>query len=301
MLKIAFFGLPLAALLLDRDGHELVYAGLCRKGAIGERRLRAKLGARVAKVPRLDGKLNDKLAALAPDLLVSWYWTNKLPETFLKLAPLGTVGVHPSLLPRHRGPDPTFWTLLRGDAVTGVTAHRLERDYDTGAMLGSRTLEVAPHWNSWTLAKKLDRPSLALLRDVVMAFARGDAPREIAQDPAFATEAPSPTEEELRLDFRRPAEELLRLVRAASPFPGAWFQLEDEIVVVTRAAVEVGLPRALEPANAYVHRGRAVVRTADFGLVLLAGRLVGDDQEIDLDEGQLANLVARLSEGPRLA
>src|SRR5688572_1441799 len=79
--RIAFVGLPLAALLLARDGHEIVWAGICRKDAIGSRRLVRALGkSKVIFVPDL---ANEKhVAAIKnakPDLLVSWFWTKKIP------------------------------------------------------------------------------------------------------------------------------------------------------------------------------------------------------------------------------
>lgn len=302
-MRIAFFGLPLAALLLHADGHEIVYAGICRKGALGTRRLRRTLDDRVAIVPKLtDPAVVARIEAARPELLVSWFWTKRIPERLLRAAPLGTVGVHPSLLPRHRGPDPYFWTIAAGDAEAGVTAHRLERDYDTGAMLGQRAIAVDPEWSAWTLAKKLDRPSLALLRDVAFAFARGAAPTEVAQDETRATLAPSPSEDELRLDVqKKTAAELARLVRAASPFPGAYLDIEGEIVVVTRARVEPSVPKALVPGEVATVNGRAVVRAADTGLALLSGRLVGDDDERELSEAEMAALVARLSRAAALA
>jgi len=301
--RIAFFGLPLAALLLAADGHELVYAGICRKNALGTRRLIRTLGDRVAIVPRLtDAAVAARIEATRPDLLVSWFWTKRIPDRLLRLPPLGTVGVHPSLLPRHRGPDPYFWTIFEGDAEAGVTAHRLERDYDTGAMLGKRAIAVDPSWTAWTLAKKLDRPSLRLLRDVVGAFAEGRPPEESRQDESRATSAPSPSEDALRLDpAQKTAESPARLVRAASPYPGAYLHLEGEVVVVTRASVAPNVPRALVPGEAATVNGRAVVRAADTGLALLSGRLVGDDEERELSEAEMASLVARLSRDAALA
>jgi methionyl-tRNA formyltransferase len=310
LLRLAFFGLPLAALLLRADGHDLVYAGICRKEAPGTRRLLRAFGPeRVAIMPRLgDRRVVDAVRAARPDLLVSWFWTKKIPEAILGVAPLGTVGVHPSLLPRHRGPDPCFWTIREGDRVAGVTAHRLEREYDTGAILGQRSIEVDAAWNAWTLAKQLDRPSLALLRETVSAFARGTPPAERAQERGNeqATFAPMPSDDDLELDVRREgAAALERLVRAAAPFPGAWLELGDDVVVVTEACVDASVPRALAPGEAAVVGERAVVRTSDTGLALLRGRLVGDDGETELDAKGLAELVqrlsGRLSGGPALA
>ncbi|MEO7111962.1 MAG: formyltransferase family protein, partial [Polyangiaceae bacterium] len=177
-MKIAFFGLPLAALLLDADGHDLVYAGICRRSVIGARRLKKRLGARVSIVPNLaDEKVSQKIRRAKPDLLVSWFWTKKIPKSILQIAPLGAIGIHPSLLPRHRGPDPYFWAIDSGDKKTGVTAHYLDEQYDTGKILARRELAIDPKWNGWMLAKHLDRPSLVLLRQIVRDFAAGKIPK----------------------------------------------------------------------------------------------------------------------------
>ncbi len=296
-MRIAFVGLPLAALLLLEDGHEIVWAGICRRGALGTRRLRARLGARrLAVVPDLAARI-DEVKALAPDLVVSWFWTKKVPRGFRETARFGAFGVHPSLLPRHRGPDPYFWAIARGDAETGVTAHELEDEYDTGALLGTKRLPIDPAWNAWTLAKKLDRPSLALLREVTAAFARGERPVAVPQDEAAATEAPAPSDDDLELRWNEPAAAVVRRVRAASPWPGAFTEIASRVVTLTRARVTDDVPRAIEPGEAFVRPdGVLVVRARDRGVELLSGRVTPDaeredDDEIELGTADLAALV----------
>jgi methionyl-tRNA formyltransferase len=300
-MRIAFVGLPLAALLLHADGHEIVWAGICRRGAIGTRRLRARLGARaVAIVPDL-AKRVDEVRALEPDLVVSWFWTKKVPRAFRETARVGAFGVHPSLLPRHRGPDPYFWAIDAGDEETGVTAHELEDEYDTGALLGTKRLGIDPSWNAWTLAKRLDRPSLALLREITAAYARGERPRAIPQDESRATEAPAPTDEELELRWTDDAAAVVRRVRAASPWPGAFTEIAGEVVTLTRARATSDVPRAIGPGEAVVRPdGIAVVRARDAGVELLAGRVAPeeageDEDEIELDAAGLAALVRKAS------
>ena len=295
-MRIAFFGLPLAALLLHADGHEIVYAGICRREALGVRRLCKLLGRRVQMVPSsTDAATRQRVRAAKPELLVSWFWTTKLPKALIRVAPLGAVGVHPSLLPRHRGPDPYFWAIERGDAVTGVTAHVLDDEYDTGAILAQRELAVDPAWSAWTLAKKLDRPSLALLRDVVGSFARGTAPSPRRQGEAKATLAPAPGDALLELRWDRPAERVARRVRAASPWPGAFTQIGEVTVALVRVRVTNEFPRALHPGEAAVRSdGTAVVRAQDAALELLEGRLEEGDQTLDREA--LAELVRQSSQ-----
>lgn len=288
-MRIAFFGLPLAALCLLADGHDLAFAALSRKGLPGTRRLRRALGDRVWLTPRVDRAFASRVVGC--DLVVSWFWTKKLPVEVVRAAPLGGFGVHPSLLPRWRGPDPTFWAIDNGDEVTGVTAHRLDAEYDTGAMLGARTLPIDPRWDAWQLARALDRPSLALLREVALAFARGAPPPDEAQDERRVTLAPAPTEEQLEIDWRRPAEAIARRVRAAGPHPGAWTFIGEEAVVLTRVEV-VERPKALESGEATVVGDVAVVACQEGALALLAGRRVDEqDQEHPLQVSDLVALV----------
>ncbi len=287
--RIAYFGLPLGALLLAHDGHRIVYAGACRQ-APGLRRLTTRVAPQRTHLrPDLTSASTlSKVRAAAPDVVVSWFWTTKLPAAVLAIAP--AVGVHPSLLPRHRGPDPYFWTIDGGDKETGVTAHVLDAEYDTGAILGQRRLLVDPLWNAWQLARALDRPSLHLLRDVVRAFADGQPPERRAQDERFATTAPEPSDEDLAVAWSWPAARIERRVRAAAPWPGAWTEIAGRIVTLVCVRETADFPRALEPAEAAVRKdGIAVVRAGDAALELHEGR--GEGDEI-LDADALAGIVS---------
>lgn len=295
-MRIAFVGLPLAALLLRADGHEIVWAGICRKGALGTRRLTNAIGRdNIAMVPDL-ARAAGAVRAREPDLVVSWFWTRKVPASFRSLAPLGAIGVHPSLLPRHRGPDPYFWAIDAGDSVTGVTAHVLDDEYDTGALLAKRELAIDPSWNAWTLAKRLDRPSLSLLRETVAAYARGAPPRPIAQDESLATEAAQPTDDDLEIRWTDDAAHIERRVRAASPWPGAFTEIGTAGVTLTHVRATSEHPQllaALAPGEAIVRAdGIAMVRAKDGAVELLRGRVENEDEERDLDSAALARLVS---------
>jgi methionyl-tRNA formyltransferase len=274
-LRIAFFGLPLAAVLLARDGHSIVYAGLSRPGP-GQRRLSLHVApGRTWHRPDVNATATlERVRDAAPDLLVSWFWTTRLPPAILAVAP--AIGVHPSLLPRHRGPDPYFWAIDQGDALTGVTAHELGTEYDTGAVLASRSLVIDPSWNAWRLARALDRPSLALLREVARDFARGAPPPAVPQDETRATLAPEPDDDDLAVRWSWSAARIERRVRAAAPWPGAWTEVAGRIVTLVRVRVTQAFPAALAPAEAAVRSdGIAVVRAGDDALELLEGR--GED------------------------
>jgi len=288
--RIAFFGLPLAAVLLARDGHELGYAGLVP--GIGARRVRTRLApGRTRAMPELGSEgVVAEIRAARPELLVSWFWTRPVPPGVLAIAP--AVGVHPSLLPRHRGPDPYFWAIDAGDETTGVTAHLLAEEYDTGPILAKRALRIDPRWDGWKLARALDRPSLALLREVVGAYAAGRPPPAVPQDGAEATAAPRPSEEDLAVQWSWPATHIERRVRAAAPWPGVWTEIGEEVVVLVRVRATLDFPRVLAPGEATVRAdGVAVVRAGEGAVELLQGRAEEDDRTLDAED--FASIVVR--------
>ncbi|MGC4091726.1 MAG: formyltransferase family protein [Polyangiaceae bacterium] len=258
-LRIAYFGLPLGALLLAADGHELAFAVISPIEAPGLRRVQARLAERVLLASELGDSLNEEVEAAFErqpvDLLVSWFWTRRLPATWLEAPRLGAIGVHPSLLPRHRGRNPYFWAIDAGDDETGVSVHRLEAEYDTGAILMQERLCVGER-NAWQLARALDRPSLRCLRQVARSVEHG-LPRGTPQNAAEATQAPEPEGDSLRADFAWDTARVLRRIRALSPVPGLALSLSDVAFFVTAAHPSPDFTRALAPGEAGDRPGKA--------------------------------------------
>lgn len=265
-LRIGFFGLPLAALLLRRDGHELCWAVLPPVPAPGRRRLRATLPRdSVIDLLQDDSGFEPHLESLSGatplDLIVSWFYTRRIAEAWMARARFGGIGVHPSLLPRHRGPDPYFWAIDSGDTVTGVTVHRLAAEYDTGDILMQRRLPIGAR-DAWQLARALDRPSLAALRETVRTFATQGFCAATTQEEQAATFAPEPSGDRLRVDWTWPTERVLRRIRALSPVPGLALELRGREFFVQRARAAQAFPAALLPGEAHIG-SRLILRTGD--------------------------------------
>lgn len=263
-LRIAYFGLPLGALLLRRDGHELSFIALSPVEAPGRFRLKG-LEPNLIDAEEIEEGLEERsdaaLSAARADLLISWFWTRKLPARWLETARLGAIGAHPSLLPRHRGPNPYFSAIDAGDELTGVTVHRLTAEYDTGVMLATRSISVGER-DAWQLARALDRPSLGLLRETAARFARGEAVPETAQADELATWAPEPSGELLKVDFGWTTERVLRRIRALSPTPGVALEVNGVPLFVTRAEPALDYVAALLPGEAHVSDA-LTLRTGD--------------------------------------
>lgn len=292
-MRIVFLGLPLAALSLLKAQHPIELAVLCRAHVPGTRRLIKHLGhSRVFVRPQgLDENLIKQVQSLEPDCIISWFWTKKLPIELIRSAKRLAFGVHPSLLPRWRGPDPYFWALDSGDVQTGVTAHTLEAEYDTGNILGQIKIDILPSWNAWTLARALDRPSLQLLLELTQKLAQEQMVQDQKQEEANATYAPMPDESMLAIHWAENAASIVCRIRAAAPYPGAWTFINDHALVITRAEIAIR-PTALTCGEAMIISNTVVVAAADHGVALLEGRRIDDDDhEHYVDAAAIAQLM----------
>jgi methionyl-tRNA formyltransferase len=293
--RVVYFGLPLGALVLAADGHDLVLTVLSPVAGLGRRRLLRRCSSPVVEARELEGPrghaLVEELERARPDLLVSWFWTRRLSNEWLHLAKHAAFGVHPSLLPRHRGPDPYYWAIDAGDRETGVTAHLLEEAYDTGAMLGSERLSIGER-NAWQLARALDRPSLRLLREIAARYRAGDPPVPVPQAEAEATLAPEPDAEGLRVRWDWPNARILRRIRALAPVPGLALELHGVRFRVTAARPAEHYATALEPGEAQLVMTQGVtLRTGD-GAVVVERATMGHDDERSVGAIELVRLVS---------
>lgn len=271
--RILYLGLPLGAIVLRRAGHGLDTVVLGHPDAPGGRRVRGRFAAEgtlLLERPDLeDPAVVELLASRAPDVLFSFFWPRRIPGEILSLPSLGAFGTHPSLLPRWRGPDPYFWAIRMGDRETGVTLHRLDESYDTGDIIERVVVPISPDHTSWTLARALDRPALALLCRAADRLGRGERLEGEPQAESGVSYAPLPDEEELAIDWGDPASEIVRLVRAAAPEPAARARLgEHEVDVLAAHVAREPPPRALVQAEAYRSREGVVVVAGEGGVVL---------------------------------
>ena len=157
-----------------------------------------------------------------------------LPQAALDIPRLGCVNIHASLLPRWRGAAPIQRAILAGDSETGVTIMRMEAGLDTGPMLLRESLAIAEGDTAATLHDKLAELGAWLIVEALPRLERGELAGEI-QPSDGVSYAPKLEKAEAALDWRRPAVELDRAVRAFNPFPGAFGQVDGQVIKVWRA------------------------------------------------------------------
>jgi methionyl-tRNA formyltransferase len=175
----------------------------------------------------------DEVLALEPDLLVLADYGQIVPAELLEL-PRGTLNVHPSLLPRHRGATPVPAAILAGDRETGVTLLRMDAGVDTGPIVAQEAVGLKGDETAPDLEARLAGLGADLLGDTLGPWLRG----EIASRPQPA-EGVSITwplrREDGRLDPGRPADELERQVRAYQPWPASFVDTAEGRLIVWAA------------------------------------------------------------------
>lgn len=138
------------------------------------------------------------LAALQPDLICVSCYPHRLPPAILELPRLGCLNVHPSLLPRFRGPAPLFWALRSGVSETGVTVHFMDEKFDTGDVVLQRPFPLPNGIAHHELETDLAKIGADLLVEAVQKLAAGTLPRQ-PQPPGFTSD-PWPRDADFTLD-----------------------------------------------------------------------------------------------------
>lgn len=201
-----------------------------------------------------------------PEAIVVIAYGRILGEQCLSIPLKGCINVHPSLLPKYRGPAPIQHALLNGDEVTGVTTIFMDVGMDTGDIILQRTVGIDPDDTAGTLNRKLASIAAELLGETLALVERGEAPR-IPQDDAQATYAPFLPPEIAHLDFSQSAQRLRNLIRALNPEPGAFAIFRGKRVKVWRAQAVAETTDALPGTIVLVDKTRLLIATGD-GLLL---------------------------------
>ncbi len=166
----------------------------------------------------------EALKNLRPDVFVIAAYGQLLRQRVLDLPSRGTLNVHASLLPRHRGASPIAAAILAGDVTAGVTIMEMVRALDAGPMVTRVELAITPFDTTGSLESKLAEAGAALLDETLDGWYER---RLVAmpQDESLVTYAPQLRREDARLDWSMSAEELWWRVRAFSPWPVAYTTL----------------------------------------------------------------------------
>lgn len=185
----------------------------------------------------IDKMTNEELApiaALKPDLILVGGFSIILKKPLIELPRIGCVNCHSSLLPKHRGPNPFQAAILAGDSETGITFHVIDEGIDTGPILAQHRIPVTHNDTAGSLVRRTSNLAAEKLPDLLSQIER-EGLQGVVQPSDGASYDKKLTDEELFVDWKRPAEELDRMVRACFPFSIARCRYKGKTIFISRA------------------------------------------------------------------
>jgi methionyl-tRNA formyltransferase len=233
-MRIVFFGSPAAALpslqKLLEVGHsvELVITQPDKPAGRGKsaaappvKKFALERGIRVLQPWKIrqDPSVVETLRTVNPDINVVVAYGQIIPDSIIYVPRFRSVNVHFSLLPKYRGAAPVEWAILRGEEKTGVTIFELNERMDEGDILTSEEVEIGPGENAGQLEARL---SIIGARLLVNTLANIETLPRRPQDHSQSPGAPRLKKDQGRIDWGQKAEVIERMVRAFSPWPGAF-------------------------------------------------------------------------------
>lgn len=236
-MRIVFMGTPAFSVpVLDAlvsAGHEIaaVYsqpprpAGRGKKDRPGPVHARAEALGLPVRTPKSlrTPQAQDAFAALNADVAVVVAYGLILPQPILDAPDKGCLNIHASLLPRWRGAAPIHRAIMSGDQETGICIMQMDAGLDTGPVLMRAAMPIGAEQ---TTAELHDDLSVLGAELIVQALSQLDALTPVPQLQEGVTYAAKIDKSEARIDWTRPAQDVDRMIRGLSPFPGAWFEHE---------------------------------------------------------------------------
>ena len=216
-----------------------------------------KLGLEVLQPAAVNGpELAATLAARTPDLFVVVAFS-VLPRHLLAIPRLGSINLHPSLLPAYRGAAPIIWAVANGEQETGITTFQLSPRIDAGHILLQRRFAIGHEETAGELEARLCVEGAKMVVETVDGLEEGRLTGQ-PQGMDGVSRAPKLTKKDGQIDWNQPAEQVRNLVRSMNPIPGAYTHWQGKTLKVhrTQHAASDGAPGTVLCADG--HRGLTV-------------------------------------------
>ena len=176
-----------------------------------------------------NSELINKLKSIEPDFIVLASYGKIVPKEILEIPKKAPLNIHPSLLPKYRGPSPIQAALLNGDKYTGITVMKMNEKLDKGEIIGTARLTIKKTDTSESLSERLANLGASLTHHVLHIMTVGDI-KPKPQSPTGTSFTKLIQKENGMVDWKKPPENLERLIRAYYPWPGAWARYNGKIL-----------------------------------------------------------------------
>ncbi|MCR4713437.1 MAG: methionyl-tRNA formyltransferase [Treponemataceae bacterium] len=198
-----------------------------------------ELGLPVLTPEKLDGSAREAVAAYSTDLLVCFAYGRIFGPKFMALFPQGGINYHPSLLPQYRGCAPVPAAIWNMEKVTGFTVQRLAQKMDSGDILLQKQYTMTGKETADSLLHIAAKEGAPMLRDAILAIQNGTA-HGTPQEEAKATYCKMFCKEDGEIDWNRSAAEIDAIIRACTPWPGAFTTANGTVLKLVEASVYSG-------------------------------------------------------------
>lgn len=227
----------------------------------------------------------EELKALKADLQVVVAF-RMLPEAVWNMPPKGTINLHASLLPQYRGAAPINWALINGEKETGVTTFFLRHEIDTGNILFTEKITLTGHETAGELHDRLMHKGAGLLVKTVKGVESGrynEHPQSQLAEGVELRRAPKIFKEDCLIDWNQPATNIYNRIRGLSPVPTAYTMLDDKILKIYRAEMEIKQP-GIQPGG-FLTDGKTYLKfAASDGFVSLTELQLEGRKKMGVDE-----------------
>jgi methionyl-tRNA formyltransferase len=284
-MRTAFFGSPAAALpsleMLLHAGHtvSLIVTQPDRPAGRGknpvpppvkEAALRHGIPVLQPERIRKDEEAFNVLKKTGPDIIVVVAYGQIIPRTIIDLPRYKAINVHFSLLPRYRGAAPVQWAILNGDEKTGVTIFELSERLDEGDILSQAETPIGARESAQALEARLSQLGAGLL---IKTLERIDSLPRLPQDPREASFAPRLQKDQGRIDWTKDAVLIDRMVRAFSPWPGAFTFRAGQRIIIHAGGAITSSPQAADPGTVIGFQQAGILIACGNGSAYLVERL----------------------------
>jgi methionyl-tRNA formyltransferase len=281
--KIIFFGTSEFAVpalkALKNEGYEIAAVITNPDEPVGRKKVLTpppikvatqKLGFNVLQFPSLKIE-NLKLKIPNADVGVVAAYGKIIPSEIINLLKHGILNIHPSLLPKYRGPTPIQTTVLNGEKETGVTIIKIDEEVDHGGIISKSQIPISND-DYKTLEYKLAKLGAELLIKILPDYLDGKITLQ-PQDHSQATFTKKFTREDAKIDWSKTAEEIDRQIRALNPEPGTWTTWNGKILKISEA--EVINKESGEISQVSKEENKIAVRTERGSIILKTIQLEG--------------------------
>ena len=208
-----------------------------------------------------------EIAGLHPDLIILVAYGQILSSKILQLPTQGCLNIHPSLLPKYKGPAPINWVLIKGEQETGVTFLFMNERIDAGDIILQKRIKILPEENFEQLSIRLAIESANLLEEVLLTIERGEYER-FPQPKEKYFYARKINKDDCRIDWHQKAIEIYNLVRGLTPLPGVYTEFKDKRIKISETSL---LVKIKINNNLSQQKPGTIVKLNKNGIMVLAG------------------------------